>query len=70
MIDKYKGGGGEIFIIREMDDSHLLNSQRYFATKRLKMQGDKNFTGKDILEISLLISALNQEIDKRELLKY
>jgi len=70
MIDKYKSKDGDIIIISEMEDSHLLNSQRYFACKRLKMQDDSKFTGKDIFRISLLINSLNQEIDKRELLKY
>ncbi len=69
MINKYRAGD-EVYIISEMDDTHLLNAQRYFAVKRLKMQGDRNFTGSDILKISLLINSLNQEIDKRELLKF
>ena len=70
MITKYKGRDGEYYIIVEMEDTHLLNACRYFALKRLKMQDDAKYTGKDILGISLLINALNQEIDKRELLKY
>ena len=70
MIDKYESKNGDIIIISKMDDNHLLNSQCYFACKRLKMQDNPKFTGKDVLKISLLINSLNQEIDKRELLKY
>lgn len=70
MITKYKGHDGEYHIIAKMDDSHLLNAERYFAKKRLAMQSNSKTTGKDLLEISLLINALWQEIDKRELLKY
>ena len=69
MIDKYKTRDGQIYIISEMKDNHLLNSHRYFAIKRLKLQG-ANATGTDLFKISLLISSLWAEIDKRDLLKY
>jgi hypothetical protein len=77
MIDKYKDRQGKIYIIKDMDDEHLLNSHRYFAVKRLEMQRanelgtyNRKYTGKDLFNISLLVNALWQEIDRRELLKY
>jgi hypothetical protein len=78
MIDKYKDRQGKIYIIKDMDDDHLLNAHRYFAVKRLEMQKSnekdrathKLYTGKDLFSISLLVNALWQEIDRRELLKY
>jgi len=70
MIDKYKTRDGKIYIISEMEDSHLLNAHRYFAIKRLGLRERPGITGLDLLKISLLISSLWAEIDKRELLKY
>lgn len=70
MIDRYKDRNGNVYIIEKMDDAHLLNAHRYFAMKRLELKDRKGITGKDLLSISLLINALWQEIDKRELLKY
>jgi len=72
MIDKYKDRQGNVYVISEMEDSHLLNAHRYFAMKRLELQKKvgQGITGADLLRISLLINALVQEIDKRELLKY
>ena len=70
MIDKYKTRDGKVYIISEMEDDHLLNAHRYFAVKRLKMRDDPKVTGAHLLKISLLISSLWAEIDKRELLKY
>ena len=70
MITKYKDREGNVYVIAEMEDSHLLNANRYFAMKRLEMQKRTNVTGADLLKISLLINSLWQEIEKRELLKY
>lgn len=77
MIDRYKGENGKIQIIKNMDDSHVLNAYRYFALKRKEMNESNlsskfttKYDGKDLFEISLLINSLLQEIDKRELLKY
>jgi hypothetical protein len=70
MISRYKDRQGKVYTIAEMDDEHLLNAHRYFSMKRLEMRSRKSITGKDLLNISLLINALWQEIDKRELLKY
>jgi len=77
MISKYKDRQGTVYIIKDMDDEHLLNAHRYFAVKRLEMQKanelgtyHKQYLGKDFLSISLLVNALWQEIDHRELLKY
>jgi len=70
MISKYKDRQGAIHIIKDMDDEHLLNAHRYFALKRFELKERKWITGKDLLSISLLINALWQEIDRRELLRY
>lgn len=70
MIDRYKTRDGQIYIISEMDDSHLLNAHRYFAIKRLELEKKPGITGADLFKISLLISSLWAEIDKRDLLKY
>ena len=70
MIDHYKTRDGDTYVISEMEDSHLLNAHRYFAMKRLKLQKLSNITGTDLFKISLLISSLWAEIDKRDLLKY
>ena len=70
MINQYKTRDGSTYVISEMEDSHLLNAHRYFAMKRLELQRRPNITGKDLFKISLLISALWSEIDKRDLLKY
>jgi hypothetical protein len=77
MISKYKDRQGTVYIIKDMDDEHLLNAHRYFAVKRLEMQKanelgtyHKQYLGKDLFSISLLVNALWQEIDRRELLRY
>lgn len=70
MIDRYKTRDGKIYVISEMEDSHLLNAHRYFAIKRLELQKKPGITGADLFKISLLISSIWAEIDKRELLKY
>lgn len=70
MIDKYKTRDGEVYIIKEMEDSHLLNAHRYFAVKRFEIKERPGITGVDLLKISLLINALWQEIERRDLLKY
>ena len=70
MIDKYATRDGRVFVIKDMEDSHLLNAHRYFAIKRLELQKRPGITGADLFKISLLISSLWAEIDKRELLKY
>ncbi len=72
MISKYKDRQGTVYVISEMEDSHVLNAHRYFAMKRIELEKKvgKGITGADLLKISLLINALAQEIDKRELLKY
>ena len=69
MIKCYKDRQGKVYVIREMEDSHLLNAERYFAMKRLELS-KKGVDGKTLLSISLLINALWQEIERRELLKY
>ena len=70
MIDRYKTRDGDVFVIAEMEDSHVLNAHRYFAMKRLELRSKSSITGKDLFKISLLINSLWQEINKRELLKY
>lgn len=77
MIDRYVDRTKKVWIIKDMDDSHILNAHRYFAIRRrdmersnLSLKYTKKYSGKDMLRISLLINALLQEIDKRELLKY
>ena len=69
MIDRYKDRQGKIYVIKEMEDDHLLNAHRYFSIKRLEFSR-KGVGGKNLLSISLLINSLWQEIEKRELLKY
>jgi len=70
MIDRYKTRDGKWYVISAMDDSHLLNAHRYFAVRRLELRKKPGITGADLFKISLLISSLWAEIDKRELLKY
>jgi len=70
MINRYKDRQGNVYVIKDMDDEHLLNAHRYFSIKRLELKERKGITGKDLLGISLLINAMWQEIEKRELLKY
>lgn len=77
MISSYKDRSQKVWVIKEMEDDHLLNAHRYFAIKRKEMAERmesgkfvKETTGEDLLGISLLINALYQEIDERELLKY
>jgi hypothetical protein len=70
MIDRYKTRTGDIYVISEMKDDHLLNAHRYFSIKRLEMKKRTGITGADLFKISLLISSLWAEIEKRELLKY
>ena len=76
MITSYKDRNRKVWVIKEMDDDHILNAHRYFAIKRKEMseriESGKfvKTTGEDLLGISLLINALYQEIDERELLKY
>lgn len=69
MIDRYRDRQGNVYVISEMEDSHLLNSHRYFAIKRRDL-GKAGADGKTLLKMSLLINALWQEIMRRELLKY
>lgn len=70
MIDRYKDRQGQVYIIKEMEDSHLLNAHRYFAIRRQDLSKKVGITGEILLSISLLINALWQEIGRRELLKY
>ena len=70
MIDRYRTRDGNVYIISQMEDIHLLNAHRYFAIKRLELQKRSGITGSDLFKISLLISSLWAKIDKRDLLKY
>lgn len=72
MINRYKDRQGNVYVVSEMEDEHLLNAHRYFAMKRLELQKKigSGIDGADLLRISLLINSLWQEINKRELLKY
>lgn len=70
MIEAYRDRNHNVYVIKDMKDDHLQNAYRYFSIKRLELKDKPGITGLDLLRISLLINALWQEIEKRELYKY
>jgi len=70
MITFYSSRDKQKIEISRMENEHLINAYDYFRKKRYEWQVGKKNDGKDILKLSLLISSLRNEIDKRRLFEF
>jgi hypothetical protein len=69
MITNYKNRKAVPIEISTMENDHLINSYHYFRKKRYEWE-KKDKSGEEILRLSLLITALRVEIDRRHLFDF
>jgi len=66
-MDRYTNRDEDTIVIKDMHDSHLINSHLYFIKKRAEARA-RNASSKKILSMSILIAFIEEEIDRRGIL--